>query len=92
MDKIIDFSTKRPVSVLMYFSLVIVLGAASVFCINTSLLPKAKDRWILVYANYDGVRAEEIRKLVAIPLEQALASLKDVKNIETVSRDGSCED
>ena len=90
MDKIIDFSTKRPVSVLMYFSLVIVLGAASVFCINTSLLPKAKYRWILVYANYDGVRAEEIRKLVAIPLEQALASLKDVKNIETVSRDGSC--
>ncbi len=90
MKKIIDFSTRHPVSVLMYFSLALVLGATSVFCINTRLLPQTKDRWILATANYDGVRAEEIRKLVTIPLEQELSSLKNVKNMESVSRDGSC--
>ena len=90
MKKAIEFSVKHPVSALMYFSLAIFLGAISVFCMNTSLLPKTRDRFILASTNYDGVRAEEIRKLVTIPLEQALASLKDVKNIESVSRDGSC--
>ena len=90
MNKMIDFSVRHPISVLMYFSLAIVFGAISVFCINTSLLPQTRDRWILASANYDGIRAEEVRKLVTIPLEQALLSVKGVKNIESVSRDGSC--
>ena len=90
MKKLIEYSTRHPISVLMYFSLVLFLGLCSLFCLNVSLLPQTKDRWILVEADYAGVRAEEIRKLVAIPLEENLSSLKGVKNCESVSRDGSC--
>ena len=90
MNKIIDYCAKHPVSALMCFFLAILLGAASAFCINTSLLPQTKDRWILAVARYEGVRAEEIKKLVAIPLEESLASLKDGKSRECVCRDGIC--
>ena len=90
MKKIIEYSTRHPISVLMYFSLIIFLGAASLFFLNVSLLPQGKDRRLLVSANYAGVRAEEIRKLLAIPLEESLSSLKGFKNCESVSRDGSC--
>lgn len=90
MYKAIEFSVKHPVSALMYFSLVIILGAVGIFCVNKSLLPQTKDRSLLVSAAYEGVRANEIKKLVALPLEESLASLKDVKNCESVSRDGIC--
>ena len=74
----------------MYFSLTVILGAISVFCINTSLLPKTNDRRLLASARYEGARASEIKKLVAIPLEESLSSLKDAKRMESVSRDGLC--
>ena len=90
MKKLIEFSARHPVSVLMYFSLAIILGGISLFCINTSLLPQTKDRWLFATARYDGVRAEEIKKLVALPLEESLSCLKDAKRIESVSRDGIC--
>ena len=60
MKKIIEYSTRHPISVLMYFSLIIFLGAASLFFLNVSLLPQGKDRRLLVSANYAGVRAEEM--------------------------------
>lgn len=90
MNKLIEYSIKRPVSVLMYFSLLLLLGAISAFKINATLLPQTRDRWILVTAEYEGVRAEEIRKMVAIPLEENLSCVKGAKNYESVSRDGFC--
>lgn len=88
MKKLIDFSIKRPVSALMYFCLAILLGAVAPFMLNVDLLPEAKERVIIVTVNYQGARAKEVRRLVTIPLEENLASLKGVKKIESLSRDG----
>ncbi len=74
----------------MYFTLAFVLGFVSIFFINTSLLPQTKERWIIVSADYKGVKAKEIRKLIAMPLEESLSSLKDLKNCESICRDGFC--
>lgn len=90
MKKLIEYSARHPISILMYFALAIILAGASLFFLNAGLLPQTKDRWILVSADYEGVRAEEIRKLLAIPLEENLASLKGIKNCESTSRDGLC--
>lgn len=88
MNKLIQYSIKHPISVLMYFCLVIFLGAVSPFLLNVNFLPDASERFIMVDAPYQGARAKEIRRLVAIPLEESLSSLKGVKNIESISRDG----
>ncbi|MCR5045238.1 MAG: efflux RND transporter permease subunit [Treponema sp.] len=90
MKKLLDFSIKHPISVLMYFALLLLLGIISIFFINASLLPQTKDRWIFVNVEYQGVKANEIRKLIAIPLEENLSGLKNIKNCESLSRDGSC--
>ncbi len=87
MKKIIDLSIKHPISVLMYFFLVIILGGISVFALKASLLPQTNERWIIVTVPYKGVKAEEIRKLITIPLEENLSCLKNIKNLESVSRD-----
>lgn len=88
MNKLIHFSIKRPVSALMYFFLATLLGAVAPFLLNVDFLPQAKERFIIVTANYQGARAKEIRRLVTIPIEENLASLKGVKKIESLSRDG----
>ena len=90
MNKAIEFSARHPVSVLMLFSLLVILGAAGAFFLNASLLPQTKDRWILVVAKCEGERAGDVRKLVALPLEESLSGMKNVKNLESVSRDGVC--
>ena len=72
----------------MYFCLTLTLGLISPFLLNVDFLPETKDRFIIVNANYQGARAKEIRRLITIPLEENLSSLKGIKNIESVSRDG----
>ena len=72
----------------MYFCLVLLLGTVAPFMQNVDLLPQAKERFIIVSANYQGARAKEVRRLVTIPLEENLASLKGIKKIESLSRDG----
>ena len=88
MKKLITYSTRRPISVLMSFCLVLLLGAVAPFLLNVRFLPEAKDRFIVVQADYKGARAKEIRRLISIPLEENLSALKGIKNIESVSRDG----
>jgi multidrug efflux pump subunit AcrB len=88
MKNLISFSVKHPVSVLMYFCLATLLGLVSLFLINVDYLPDAKDRFLIVNANYQGAKAKEIRRLISIPLEENLSSLKGIKNIESLSCDG----
>ena len=88
MKNLISFSIKHPVSALMYFCLTALLGLVAMFFINVDYLPEAKDRFLIVDANYQGADAKEIRRLVSIPLEENLSSLRGVKNIESLSSDG----
>ncbi len=88
MKKLIYYSLHHPVSVLMYYLLAALLGAAAPFFLKVDYLPQTKERFILVQANYHGARAKDIRRLIAIPLEENLSSLKGIKNYESVSRDG----
>ena len=88
MKSLIHFSINRPLSALMYFCLALLLGAVAPFLLNVDLLPEAKERFIIVSANYQGARAKEVRRLVTVPLEENLSSLKGVKKIESLSRDG----
>lgn len=56
--------------------------------IQVDFLPKMRDRYLLVNADFEGIPADEMKKLVTIPLEDSLASLKGIKNISSVTRDG----
>ena len=72
MKKLIEFSVRHPVSVLMYFCLAALFGAIAPFLLNVDFLPEAKERFIIVNANYQGARAREIRRTISIPLEEVM--------------------
>ena len=84
----IKFSARHPVSVLMAIVSVMILGGISLFFIHFDFMPKLGDRYLLMSAEFDGVSAAEMRKLVTVPLEDSISSLKGVKTISSVTRDG----
>lgn len=88
MKKAVRFSVRHPVSILMYFMLICLLGLISVFSLNINFLPQIKERFILVKTEYPGVGAKEIRKLLTIPLEEIVTGAKGIKGIQSVSREG----
>ena len=75
-NPVIEFSCKHPVSVLSVLLAITVLSCISLKTIGQNYLPKTGDRYILVSTEFEGVSAEQMRKLVTIVVEDAVASLK----------------
>jgi len=88
MRSIIYFAVKHPVSVISGIIAIILLGIMSLAIIPVDFLPVLSPRNLLIAAEYEGISAEEMRALVSIPLEDAFASLKGLKNISSITRDG----
>ncbi len=87
MKSIISFSVKHPVSVLMAVIACVFCSLISLSVIQFDFMPKMDEHYLLVSSKFDGVSAEEMRKLVTLTLEDGVASLKGVKNISSVTRD-----
>ena len=88
MKKLIEYSVRHPISVLMYFLLFFVTGFLSLFTIKMDYLPFISDRTILINSSYPGIPAEQMKELVTIPMEDSFCSLKGIKNISSITRDG----
>ncbi|MGI5070154.1 efflux RND transporter permease subunit [Treponema pectinovorum] len=84
----IKFCVKHPLSVLMSLLLLILCEIVALTNISFDYIPKLNERYLLVNACFEGVRADEMRKLVTVNLEDSLVSLKGLKNISSVTRDG----
>ncbi|MDR0997832.1 MAG: efflux RND transporter permease subunit [Treponema sp.] len=88
MKSLIVFSVRHPVSTLSALTALSLLGFLCAFIIPVDFLPAMSSRNLLVAAEYPGVSAEEMRSMVAIPLEDTFASLRGLKSSSSVSRDG----
>ncbi len=87
MNKIIGFSVRHPVSVLMILASVLLWSCIALKLIPLDFLPKIEDRFLLVSAEYESLSAIQMKKLVTLPLEDCVASIKGIKNISSVTRD-----
>lgn len=88
MKDIINFCVKHPLSVLMTVIAVVLCGFICAFSINVDFLPQVGERYLLVSTRFEGIPATEMKKLVTVPIEDSSASLKGIKTIESVTRDG----
>ncbi len=87
MNKIIGFSVRHPVSVLMILASVLLWSCIALKLIPLDFLPKIEDRFLLVSAEYESLSAIQMKKVVTLPLEDCVASIKGIKNISSVTRD-----
>lgn len=83
------FSVDRPVTILMLFIALIVIGIISYQGLGLDLLPDLSFPISAVIVSYPGVAPEEIETLITIPLEEAVSTISRIDTITSYSREGS---
>ncbi|MGC9330747.1 MAG: efflux RND transporter permease subunit, partial [Bacteroidales bacterium] len=80
-------AVKRPVTTLMIFIAIIVLGIYSVYKLPVDLYPEIEIPSITVFTVYPGASAKDIETNISEPIEKALNTVDDLKEISSISKD-----
>lgn len=83
------FSVDRPVSVIMVTLAILIIGAISLMNIPIDLLPEIEIPIAIVSTSYEGVGPSEIEELVTKPLEGAIATVSNIKKVNSMSSEGN---
>ncbi len=78
-------SVKKPFTVLVAVILVIALGVVSMIKTATDLLPDISLAYLMVIVPYPGASPEKVEAEVTVPMEEALGTVNNVKNVFSVS-------
>ncbi len=79
------FSVKKPYTVVVGIVLVIILGVVSLSKMSTDLLPSINLPYAIVITTYPGASPEQVENVVTQPVEAAMASTSNIKNISSNS-------
>ncbi len=83
------FSVRRPYTVVVAVVLVLILGTISFINLETDLLPSFDLPYVLVMTSYPGASPEEVEMVVTKSLEQVMATVSNIKQINSVSNENS---
>lgn len=81
------FSVKKPYTVMVAVVLVIILGVVSFTNMTADLLPDMNLPYAIVMTTYPGASPEEVETVVTKPVEQAMATVSNIENIQSVSQE-----
>jgi hydrophobic/amphiphilic exporter-1 (mainly G- bacteria), HAE1 family len=82
-------SVKRPVTTILVFVALIVMGIYSLTQLPIDLYPEMELPFIGVITSYPGASASDIETNVTRPIEDALNSVSNLKEMTSTSNDGS---
>lgn len=85
---ITEIAIKRPLMIVVIFTVLILFGAISYSKLNYNLLPKIEVNTITVSTVYDGASATEIETSVTKKLEDAFSSIEGLDKITSSSQEG----
>ena len=80
-----DFSLRRPVTTLMTFVAVSLIGIISTTLLPLELFPDIRYPAILVTIPYEGSTPEEVERLITRPAEEAIATLSGIQEMRSTS-------
>lgn len=84
---IAKYSVKKPYTVVVAIVLVLILGVVSFTKMNTDLLPSMNLPYAVVMTTYAGASPETVETVVTKPIEQSMATVSDIENVSSSSRD-----
>ncbi|HWP99591.1 MAG TPA: efflux RND transporter permease subunit [Vicinamibacterales bacterium] len=79
----------RPITMFMLSSVIVLLGAISLFRLPVDLMPDVTLPSITVRVSYPGVGPLEIEELIVRPIEQAVSAVAGVEQINSTASEGS---
>ena len=83
-----ELSVKRPVATLMFFVAFCLLGAFGFSHLSVELLPDISIPRLVIETRYPGAAPEEVETQITQQIESQFATLKSIRNIQSVSRSG----
>jgi HAE1 family hydrophobic/amphiphilic exporter-1 len=86
--KIAKYAIDRPVTTLMFYFAIVLLGVISLRQLSVDLMPNISYPRLSVMTQYSGVAPEEIETLVTVPLEAAVGRIPGLRRVESVSKEG----
>lgn len=81
------YSVKKPYTVVVAIVLVLILGVVSFGKMNTDLLPSMNLPYAIVMTTYQGASPETVETVVTRPVEQSMATVTDIENVSSQSRE-----
>ncbi len=85
------FALRRPVTTLMSFVAVVLIGVLSMRLLPLELFPDIRFPGILINIPYDGSTPEEVEQLITRPAEEAIATLSGIKEMRSTSSESGLE-
>lgn len=83
------FAIHRPVTMFMVSAIIVLLGAISLTRLPVDLMPDVSYPSLTVRVGYGGVGPIEIEELIVRPLEQSLAAVPNLEQINSTASEGS---
>ncbi len=83
------FSVDKPVTITMMVLIIVVFGFISFNRLGLDLLPDIEYPVVSIITSYSGVASEDIEDVLTKPIEDAVATVKDVKTIKSISQEGT---
>ncbi len=81
-------SVKRPITTILIFVAMIVIGLYSLVKLPVDLYPEIELPFVTVMTTYPGASASDIESNITRPLEDALNSVSNLKELTSTSSDG----
>lgn len=79
------FCVRKPYTVFVAVAIVLVLGFLSFRNMSTDMLPSMEMPYAIVMTTYGGASPEEVERAVTEPVEQAMSSINNVKEVQSMS-------
>ena len=83
------FSVNKPVTITMMVLIIVVFGLVSLTRLGLDMLPDIEFPTVSVITSYRGVTSEDIEDVLTKPIEDAVATVKDVKTIKSISQEST---
>ena len=82
-NKIISWSLENKIIVLLMAGVVTVIGLWSIATMKVDILPDINKPTVTIFAESDGMAAEEVERLILNPIESAIAGTSGVERIRS---------
>ncbi len=87
----VEFSTRRRVTVAMFWLTMFLFGGLALMNLKVNLLPDLSYPTLTVRTEYTGAAPTEIETLITEPVEEALGVVKNLRKLKSVSRTGQSD-
>jgi HAE1 family hydrophobic/amphiphilic exporter-1 len=89
--RLIDFATRRRVTVVMCMVALCMFGFVSLSRMKVNLLPDLSYPTLTVRTELDGAAPLEVENLITRPVEEAVGIIRNVRQVRSVSRSGQSD-